>query len=158
MTGTPVENRLSELWAIIDFLNPGYLGSREAFRRSFAVPIERWRDADRAAELRKLVRPFVLRRVKTDPNVIQDLPEKLESRVYCTLTASRPPSTRRWSTRCCARSTTPTGSSGAAGCWRRSCGSSRSATTRPASSARATVDRSAGAPASWPGWRRCWKR
>ncbi len=86
MTGTPVENRLSELWAIVDFLNPGYLGSREAFRRAFGVPIERWRDADRAAELRKLVRPFVLRRVKTDPNVIQDLPEKLESRVYCTLT------------------------------------------------------------------------
>ncbi|MCC7371180.1 MAG: DEAD/DEAH box helicase [Chloroflexi bacterium] len=86
MTGTPVENRLSELWAILDFLNPGYLGSREAFRRSFAVPIERWRDADRAGELRKLVRPFVLRRVKTDPNVIQDLPDKLESRVYCTLT------------------------------------------------------------------------
>jgi SNF2 family DNA or RNA helicase len=86
MTGTPVENRLSELWAIVDFLNPGYLGSREAFRRSFAVPIERWRDADRATELRKLVRPFVLRRVKTDPNVIQDLPDKLESRVYCTLT------------------------------------------------------------------------
>ena len=86
MTGTPVENRLSELWAIVDFLNPGYLGSREAFRRSFAVPIERWRDADRAAELRTLVRPFVLRRVKTDPNVIQDLPEKLESKVFCTLT------------------------------------------------------------------------
>jgi len=86
MTGTPVENRLSELWAIVDFLNPGYLGSREAFRRSFAVPIERWRDADRAAELRKLVRPFVLRRVKSDPNVIQDLPDKLESRVFCTLT------------------------------------------------------------------------
>ena len=86
MTGTPVENRLSELWAIVDFLNPGYLGSRESFRRAFAVPVERWRDADRAAELRKLVRPFVLRRVKTDPNVIQDLPDKLESRVYCTLT------------------------------------------------------------------------
>ena len=86
MTGTPIENRLSELWSIVDFLNPGYLGSREAFRRSFAVPIERWRDADRATELRQLVRPFVLRRVKSDPNVIQDLPEKLESRVYCTLT------------------------------------------------------------------------
>jgi hypothetical protein len=86
MTGTPVENRLSELWAIVDFLNPGYLGSRESFRRSFAVPIERWSDSERAAELRRLVQPFVLRRVKTDPNVIQDLPEKLESRVYCTLT------------------------------------------------------------------------
>ena len=74
MTGTPVENRLSELWAIVDFLNPGYLGTREAFRRSFAVPIERWRDADRAAELRTLVRPFVLRRVKTDPNVSRICP------------------------------------------------------------------------------------
>lgn len=86
MTGTPVENRLSELWSILDFLNPGYLGSREAFRRSFAVPIERWRDAERAGQLRRLVRPFVLRRVKSDPNVIQDLPDKLELRVYCTLT------------------------------------------------------------------------
>ena len=86
MTGTPAENRLSELWAIVDFLNPGYLGSRESFRRSFAVPIERWRDASRASDLRRLVRPFVLRRVKTDPNVIQDLPDKLELRVYCTLT------------------------------------------------------------------------
>jgi SNF2 family DNA or RNA helicase len=86
MTGTPVENRLSELWAILDFLNPGYLGSRESFRRSFAVPIERWRDGARAADLRRLVGPFVLRRVKTDPHVIQDLPDKFEARVYCTLT------------------------------------------------------------------------
>jgi SNF2 family DNA or RNA helicase len=86
MTGTPVENRLSELWSILDFVNPGYLGSREAFRRAFAVPIERWRDAERAGQLRTLVRPFVLRRVKTDPNVIRDLPQKLESKVYCTLT------------------------------------------------------------------------
>jgi SNF2 family DNA or RNA helicase len=86
MTGTPVENRLSELWAILDFLNPGYLGSRESFRRSFAVPIERWRDGARASDLRRLVRPFILRRVKTDPNVIQDLPDKFEARVYCTLT------------------------------------------------------------------------
>jgi len=70
--------------AIVDFLNPGYLGSREAFRRSFAVPIERWRDADRAAELRKLVRPFVLRRTKDA--ILKELPPKTEADVYLELT------------------------------------------------------------------------
>jgi len=86
MTGTPVENRLSELWSILDFANPGYLGSREGFRRAYALPIERFQSAERATQLRRLVRPFVLRRVKTDPRVIQDLPDKLEAKVYCTLT------------------------------------------------------------------------
>ena len=85
LTGTPVENRLSELWSIMDFLNPGYLGSAAEFRRQFAIPIEKYRQADRAVALRKLVQPFVLRRVKTDPTVIQDLPEKLEMKVFCTL-------------------------------------------------------------------------
>ena len=86
LTGTPVENRLSELWSILDFLNPGYLGSSEAFRRAYVLPIERWQSAERAAQLRRLVRPFVLRRVKTDPAVIRDLPEKQELKVFCTLT------------------------------------------------------------------------
>jgi len=86
LTGTPVENRLMELWSIMQFLNPGYLGSQKAFRTHFARPIERYQDPDAAAQLRKLVRPFVLRRVKTDPNIVQDLPEKLELKVYCTLT------------------------------------------------------------------------
>ncbi|MAV55332.1 MAG: ATP-dependent helicase [Phycisphaerae bacterium] len=74
LTGTPVENRLSELWSIMEFLNPGYLGSSGEFRRRFAVPIERHRDNDRAERLRKMVQPFVLRRVKTDRSVIDDLP------------------------------------------------------------------------------------
>jgi SNF2 family DNA or RNA helicase len=86
LTGTPVENRLSELWSIMQFLNPGYLGSQRAFRTNFAHPIERYQDQEAAARLRKLVQPFILRRVKTDPTIIQDLPDKLETKVYCTLT------------------------------------------------------------------------
>jgi SNF2 family DNA or RNA helicase len=68
------------------FLNPGYLGPRERFRRDFAVPIERYADKAASERLRQLVGPFILRRVKTDPRVIQDLPDKLEMKVYCTLT------------------------------------------------------------------------
>ncbi len=86
LTGTPVENRLSELWSIMDFLNPAYLGSGGDFRRRFAVPIERHRDEDRASRLRHLIRPFVLRRLKTDPTVQVDLPPKMEMKVYCNLT------------------------------------------------------------------------
>ena len=86
LTGTPVENRLSDLWSIMDFLNPGYLGSAGEFRRRFAVPIERYRDEDRADRLRNLIRPFVLRRLKDDPKVAADLPEKMEMTVYCNLT------------------------------------------------------------------------
>jgi SNF2 family DNA or RNA helicase len=89
LTGTPVENRLSELWSIMHFLNPGYLGSRQSFRRQFALPIERDADAGAADHLRRLVSPFILRRVKTDPSVICDLPEKQESKVYCFLTAEQ---------------------------------------------------------------------
>ncbi len=85
LTGTPVENRLSELWSIMQFLNPGYLGSRQTFRQRFALPIERYENAEAAQQLRKLVSPFILRRVKTDPTVIQDLPEKQETKVYCHL-------------------------------------------------------------------------
>ncbi|MDX2016530.1 MAG: DEAD/DEAH box helicase [Planctomycetota bacterium] len=89
LTGTPVENRLSELWSILDFLNPGYLGGAAAFRQGFSVPIERHRDKSRSDALRGLVRPFLLRRVKTDPNVVADLPEKLESREYTHLTSEQ---------------------------------------------------------------------
>ncbi|HEX8271854.1 MAG TPA: DEAD/DEAH box helicase [Longimicrobiaceae bacterium] len=86
LTGTPVENRLAELWSILEFLNPGLLGSAAEFRRSFAVPIERFHDADRAAQLRRLTGPFVLRRLKTDRNIIRDLPAKNEMKVFCNLT------------------------------------------------------------------------
>jgi SNF2 family DNA or RNA helicase len=73
----------------MQFLNPGYLGSQKGFRERFARPIERYQDEEAAARLRRLVQPFVLRRVKTDPTVIQDLPEKMENKVYCTLTSEQ---------------------------------------------------------------------
>jgi len=86
LTGTPVENRLSELWSIMDFLNPGYLKSAQHFRTNFALPIEKYRKKERAEMLRNIIQPFVLRRVKTDPKVIKDLPEKMEMNVYYNLT------------------------------------------------------------------------
>lgn len=89
LTGTPVENRLGELWSIMDFCNPRFLGSPAEFRRRFAIPVERYRDPGRTEALRGLIRPFVLRRVKSDPNVIADLPDKLEYKVYCNLAAEQ---------------------------------------------------------------------
>jgi hypothetical protein len=78
LTGTPMENRLSELWALMDVLNPGLLGSAERFRARFAIPVERHGDTDAAELLRRIARPYLLRRVKTDPTIIDDLPEKIE--------------------------------------------------------------------------------
>ncbi|MBX3410035.1 MAG: DEAD/DEAH box helicase [Phycisphaeraceae bacterium] len=89
LTGTPVENRLTELWSIMDFLNPGYLGSANGFRQRFAVPIERYHDKQRGEQLRGLVRPFILRRLKSDPSVVADLPEKVESKEYGYLTSEQ---------------------------------------------------------------------
>ena len=86
LTGTPVENRLSELWSIMEFLNPGYLGSAKDFSSKFAVPIEKYHDAERAEMLKKVIQPFVLRRLKTDKTIIADLPDKNEMKVYCNLT------------------------------------------------------------------------
>ena len=86
LTGTPIENRLSELWSIMDFLNPGYLGSLQEFRRGYAIPIERYGDIETQQRLRRIAQPFILRRLKTDPGVIDDLPEKFEAKVYCNLT------------------------------------------------------------------------
>ena len=86
LTGTPVENRLSELWSIMDFLNPDYLGSAKSFRKDFVLPIERYRSKERSEMLRGIVQPFVLRRLKTDPTIINDLPEKMEMKVNYNLT------------------------------------------------------------------------
>ena len=89
LTGTPVENHLSELWSIFHFLNPDYLGSEKSFRRRFAIPIEKLDDADAAKHLKRVTAPFILRRLKSDPTVISDLPEKLEMKVYTTLTTEQ---------------------------------------------------------------------
>jgi non-specific serine/threonine protein kinase len=86
MTGTPVENRLSELWSIMEFLNPGVLGSERRFRERFADPIERGGDDEVATRLRQVTGPFILRRLKTDRTIIADLPEKLEMKEFCPLT------------------------------------------------------------------------
>ena len=86
LTGTPVENRLSELWAIFDFVYRGYLGSFSRFQEDFIAPIER-DDSDLVKEkLRKKIQPFLLRRTKQDPKLQLNLPEKLEQKEYCSLT------------------------------------------------------------------------
>ena len=86
MTGTPIENRLSELWAIMDILNPGLLGSREWFNRVFAQPIEVEKDEEALERLRAVVRPFILRRAKDEPEVELDLPPITVEKDYCKLT------------------------------------------------------------------------
>ncbi|ABZ84105.1 snf2 family helicase, putative [Heliomicrobium modesticaldum Ice1] len=89
LTGTPMENRLTELWSIMDFLNPGYLGGLTEFNRRFVQSIERKNDADALDRLQRLVRPFLLRREKGDPAIELELPEKLESKEYIQLTAEQ---------------------------------------------------------------------
>lgn len=86
LTGTPIENHLSELWSIMELLNPGLLGTAADFRERFSVPIEKLQDSARAQQLRKMIQPFILRRTKADPTIAGDLPEKMEMKVYCNLT------------------------------------------------------------------------
>lgn len=85
LTGTPVENRLAELWSILDFLNPDFLGTQQFFQRRFATPIEKYGDRESLQVLRSLVQPFILRRLKTDGEIVKDLPQKQEMDVFCGL-------------------------------------------------------------------------
>jgi len=78
LTGTPVENRVSELWALMDFLNPKVLGDEAFFRQRYRLPIERYGDMSSLRDLKGRVGPFILRRLKTDKSIISDLPEKVE--------------------------------------------------------------------------------
>ena len=87
LTGTPVENRLGDLWALFDFLNPGLLGSRAVFQ-SFVKSLQA-REENPFAPLRQLVGPYILRRLKTDRAIIGDLPEKTEAARYCHLTRAQ---------------------------------------------------------------------
>ncbi|WP_127580128.1 DEAD/DEAH box helicase [Paenibacillus koleovorans] len=89
LTGTPIENRLAELWSLYEVLNPGYLGSLSHFRRTLAGPIERLADSSLTGRLQRLVRPFMLRRIKKDPVIQLELPEKYESKTYVSLTAEQ---------------------------------------------------------------------
>lgn len=86
LTGTPVENHVGDLWSIMSFLNPNLLGTRANFRRVFMEPIQVARSADTIDQLQQIVQPFILRRLKTDKQIIDDLPEKQEMNVYCSLT------------------------------------------------------------------------
>jgi len=89
MTGTPVENRLSELWSIFDFINKGYLGSLVDFSKNYSIPIERFKEITRAQKLKKAISPFMLRRLKTDKTIISDLPEKVVLDDFCYLTKAQ---------------------------------------------------------------------
>jgi SNF2 family DNA or RNA helicase len=85
MSGTPVENRLSEYWSIFDFSNTGYLGTLSFFNEKFSKPIEVNRDRKKLENFRKITQPFILRREKSDKSIIDDLPEKIENNSYCSL-------------------------------------------------------------------------
>lgn len=85
MSGTPVENRLSELWSIMDFSNKGLLGSPKEFNESFGYPIESLNDRKTAEKLKKISAPFMMRRLKSDKTIINDLPDKIEINCYGTL-------------------------------------------------------------------------
>jgi SNF2 family DNA or RNA helicase len=89
LTGTPMENRLTELWSIFDFTNHGYLGSLGQFQKQFVVPIEKEDEKSKIGQLQSLIRPFLLRRTKKDEDVALNLPDKLEQKEYCPLTAEQ---------------------------------------------------------------------
>ncbi|MFH0925231.1 MAG: DEAD/DEAH box helicase [bacterium] len=86
LTGTPVENNVGDLWSIMEFLNPGFLGQQAEFKRRFFIPIQTNRDPEVMKDLKKVTGPFILRRLKTDKTIIKDLPEKMEMKVFCNLT------------------------------------------------------------------------
>lgn len=84
LTGTPVENQLGDLWSLFDFCCPGLLGSAKQFK-DFVKRLNKQQDAHAYGALRRLVQPYILRRMKTDPNIVPDLPEKTEMRAECGL-------------------------------------------------------------------------
>ena len=86
LTGTPMENRLSELWSIFQVVAPGLLGNATQFRKQFAIPIEKDHNAAATAELRRLTGPFLLRRTKADKSLVPDLPDKVEQVAWAPLT------------------------------------------------------------------------
>ncbi|MDM5190820.1 DEAD/DEAH box helicase [Bacillus sp. DX4.1] len=89
LTGTPMENRLSELWSIFDFLNHGYLGNLSQFQRRFVTPIEKDRDEAKIQQVQRFISPFLLRRTKQDQTVALNLPDKQEQKAYCPLTGEQ---------------------------------------------------------------------
>ncbi len=86
MTGTPVENNVGDLWAIMEYLNTGLLGTQAAFRDAFLLPIQAGRDPQATQRLKRITTPFILRRLKTDREIVPDLPDKIEMKIFCNLT------------------------------------------------------------------------
>ena len=86
LSGTPVENHVGDLWSIFQFLNPGLLGTKADFKRTYFLPIQTGQDGDTIDRLKRITGPFILRRLKTDRSIISDLPEKMEMKVFCSLT------------------------------------------------------------------------
>ena len=89
LTGTPIENRLSEYWSIFDFVNKDYLGSLKEFTKKFIIPIEEDHDEKKLEQLKKLTQTFILRRLKTQKEIIKDLPEKSVNDIYCKLSLNQ---------------------------------------------------------------------
>ncbi len=85
LSGTPIENRLVELWSLFNFLNPGLLGSRREFQEKFILPIERFQNQEVINKLKLIISPFIMRRIKSDKSIIKDLPEKNEMKVFIEL-------------------------------------------------------------------------
>ena len=104
----------------MEFLNPGWLGTQAEFKRTFHVPIQAGRDPDAAGRLQRLTGPFILRRLKTDKSIIADLPEKLEMKVFCTLTKEQASLYEAVVEDPRGRSNRPRASSARGWCWRRS--------------------------------------
>lgn len=86
MSGTPVENRLTEFWSIMDYTNKGYLGNVKAFKEDYANPIQVFNDEQVTAKFRKITAPFMMRRMKSDKTIISDLPDKIEQNQFAQLT------------------------------------------------------------------------
>lgn len=89
LTGTPIENRLTELWSIFDFINKGYLGSLHSFSKRYVTPIEKNKDEKKIKQVQQLVKPFLLRRTKKDEIVSLNLPDKQEQKEYVPLTVEQ---------------------------------------------------------------------
>ena len=89
MSGTPVENRLGEFWSIMEYANPGYLGTMPAFRKDYADPIQLYNDAAAVKKFRLVTTPFMMRRMKSDKAIIADLPDKVEQNQWALLTSAQ---------------------------------------------------------------------
>ncbi|MFN9905678.1 MAG: SNF2-related protein [bacterium] len=117
LTGTPVENRLLELWALLQLLNPGLLGRLSQFRQRFALPIERDHDAEAAERLRRLTAPFLLRASRATPRSCRTCLAASSRPSFARSARSRPRYTKRWRRSCWSRPSRARASPARGWCW-----------------------------------------